>query len=230
MRPYLATVLAPAAALVLLVGCGSTVEPEDGGGGAGSTSGGGTGGQALLCPEYADADATQPVGIRIRNHSGLTLYARTLCGALDERSVTPVDASPDLDFEDLYPCAPTCGSVQGPQDACGDCASGAIRIDPEVSLEDIWPGIASSTTTMPAACWHSGAGGSCRQEVLAPAGDYSIEVIVYDSCPDCVCDDDGDCTGEPGGLTGYAYGYFTHPTLEQVEVFLEPCVFGCAER
>ena len=61
------------------------------------------------------------------------------------------------------------------------------------------------------------------------AGGYSVELVVHSECTDCQCDEAGVCQGSVSGLDGVAFGNFTQPTAAQVEVFIEPCVFGCAE-
>lgn len=221
-----------ALALVIL-GCGSEVQPEGGGGSGGSNGDGGSD----ACAALADATSPGNLTIRFTNYTANEIYLPGACSGVDY-AIQPASGPDGNLYRDSFgTCSQSCEDLQtDPLTTCEQCDPSTYRIAPGDSLEVSWDQIASHPTTMPAECWLDGQGGTaCNRAIAAPSGAYELSLTVFDECigdgGTCACDSDtGPCAGSAsGGSVDLSPVPFGLPASGPVEVVVDACAFGCPQ-
>jgi hypothetical protein len=223
--------------------CGDTVDFDDNGSGGSGASGGngghggdgGSGGKGGQCALYEDESGSE-VTFRIVNDSSQAIYLPTNCGALTP-TIQPQDGDDGAFYGNRYGgCFASCEDwQQGEPPVCTAeaCALTTQRIEPGGSYDFVWQGTGLVQATMPDACYFDAtyASGECTQVIEAPEQTYQFDIPGYMDCVgECVCQEDGQCFGEAGGVEGYHdVTTFDHPDEALVEVVFGPCTFGCAD-
>jgi hypothetical protein len=250
MKTVRVRVMLSALALVIGVGCGSTVNDDDpaasgsgasgsGGAGSGASGSGASGGSTSSgsggaggCAAFADQEGVGTATVRFRNDSPLPVYLPANCTQINY-TIRPTAGSDSISYVYGGGCVQTCEDRQTstPID-CGACPEIAFVVPVGGTLDVQWNGTGLRTAEMPAECYEGPADSSCSQIVAAQPNEYRVEVTGFGACEgECTCDATGQCFGTASGPQAWAdVTDFDFPTNQLVEVVFGPCAFGCAEN
>ncbi len=219
---------------------GSAAAAPKGGSNAGGTSNeGGTmeggGPPSDICASYDDESALSSLTIRIHNDTGAPIYIPGNC-SVPQYGLTSKAGATDVTYPYSSGCNLSCEDRQnyvGDID-CSACAPSAIVINHGDSYAFTWDGTGVRFENMPASCWKKfSPGETCPRRLVAPTGDYFVDVTAFTDCEgwdntsDCTCEE-GVCAGTASGIVGIPDNpSITYPSAGIAELHFGPCAFGC---
>ncbi len=183
--PLIVTVLSALTAATALSACDTTITPFDDDG--------------AVCAGFEDTTQTTDVAVTVRNDGASPIYITGLgCDASVDLRL--YDANDQLLAYRERVCQFTCSELQETDAVCAaDCAlPPVVMIAPGGTYELAWNGTVLDAVGMPPGCYLSPdlAGDTCEQRVVAPAGEYALEITAYDGSF-CPLDMEGACECEP---------------------------------
>lgn len=214
---------ASSCALLLVAGCGSSVET-----GANGGTSGGTG----ACAAFNDEESPASLQVVIRNDTPQPIYLPGLCTEVDY-DISPANGPAGGEHVYDKTCLATCETLQHhyPTD-CGGCGDQSFRIEPGATLTRTWDGTRlAAAPAMPDACWYKGTPelDGCYRITAATPGDYTVRVTGYGDCQgSCACDAAGKCDGfASGAMVTASPVTVVFPGTKTVEIAFDACAFGC---